>query len=352
MKRPALFLLLFAFRMVAFGAEADLPCESLDNPTGLSTLCGFAKPEDLQFVRSRSAVIVSEQGWKAPISGGSISIVHVDTRAVRLGKKRTVWPAVSATISRTLVGDLECRAPPTDFSPHGLSVLERRSGIRLAIVNHGDRESVELFDVLGNGNDLRLAWRGCALLPPDTAANDVTIHSDGRLFVSNYAPSTRDKRALTSLFAALRGETTGDVMEWSPKGGWRHLAGTGAAMPNGMVIDEARNRLFVAELGKQRIVEFELNRDGSTTRRAEFAFRDMADDLNWTMRGTLLVGGQVRKAPTQWSVAEIDPQTGTVRSLFEERSEIHSVTSATDVGNGIVFGSTADQRIAIARWPR
>ena len=69
-------------------------------------------------------------------------------------------------------------------------MLERRSGIRLAIINHADRESVELFDVLGNGDGLRLEWRGCALLPPDTAANDVAIHSDGRLFVSNYAPST------------------------------------------------------------------------------------------------------------------------------------------------------------------
>jgi hypothetical protein len=110
--------------------------------------------------------------------------------------------------------------------------------------------------------------------------------------------------------------------------------------------------LFVAELGRQRVLEFELNRDGSATQRAEFAFKDMADDLNWTMRGTILVGGQVRKAPTQWSVAEIDPKAGSVQSLFEQRSEIHSVTSATDVGDGIVFGSTADQRIAISRWPR
>src|SRR5678816_3314699 len=92
MKQPALILLLFAYRALAFGAEADLPCERIDNPTGLSTLCGFAKPEDLQFIRSRSAVIVSEQGWKAPISGGSISIVDVDTRSIRLSRKRTVWP--------------------------------------------------------------------------------------------------------------------------------------------------------------------------------------------------------------------------------------------------------------------
>lgn len=350
MQRLTSCLLLIACWRVSVAAEADPPCENVDDPAGLSTLCGFAKPEDLQFVRSRSVVIVSEQGWKAPASGGSISIVDVDTKGVRLGKRRTVWPAANATISRNLLGTADCKTPPIDvFSPHGLSVLERRSGIRLAIVNHADRESVELFDVLGTG-ELRLEWRGCVLLPPDTAANDVTIHSDGRLFVSNYAPSTRDMRAITSLFAALRGEVTGDVMEWSPQRGWRHVPNTAGAMPNGLIIDEARNRLFVAELGKQRVVEFELGRDGAATRRAEFGFPHLPDDLNWTTRGTVLVGGQVRKDPKQWFVAEIDPQTGAVQSLFQQRTAIHSVTSATDVGGGIVFGSTADQRIAIARW--
>jgi hypothetical protein len=346
-----MLLALVIVTRIAFAADADVPCANVNDPAGLSTLCGFAKPEDLQFVRSRSVVIVSEQGWKAPDSGGSISIVDIDTKAVRFGQKRTVWPAADATVSAKLIGDSACTTPPRDvFSPHGLSVLERRSGIRLAIVNHAVRESVELFDVLGTGARLRLEWRGCALLPPDTAANDVTLHSDGRLFISNYAPSTHDFRAVRSLFAGLRGETTGDVMEWSPKSGWRHLPDTAGAMPNGILIDAAHDRLFVAELGKQRVVEFGLGHDGSTTRRAEFAFRDLADDLNWTMRGTLLVGGQSRKDPKQWSVAEIDPRTGTVRSLFEERNAVHSVTSATDVGQGIVFGSTADQRIAIARW--
>ena len=54
----------------------------------------------------------------------------------------------------------------------------------------------------------------------------------------------------------------------------------------------------------------------------------------------------------RWSVAEIDPRKGTVQSLFDEEKALHSVTSATDIGEGIVFGSTSDQRIAIARWPQ
>ena len=80
MNRLTLCGLLIATR-VGIAAEADLPCENIDDPAGLSTLCGFAKPEDLQFVRSRSIVVVSEQGWKAPASGGSWSSTLV-TRAM------------------------------------------------------------------------------------------------------------------------------------------------------------------------------------------------------------------------------------------------------------------------------
>ena len=184
----------------------------------------------------------------------------------------------------------------------------------------------------------------------DTAANDVAIHSDGRLFVSNYAPSTRD---VACAHVALR--RSARRADWRchgvvAEGRLAPLAEHGRRDAERHRHRRGRKRLFVAELGKQRVVEFELGRDGSATQRAEFPFRDLADDLNWTMRGTLLVGGQVRKDPKQWSVAEIDPKAGTVRSLFEQRSEIHSVTSATDVGDGIVFGSAGDQQIAIARW--
>ena len=123
-------------------------------------------------------------------------------------------------------------------------------------------------------------------------------------------------------------------------------------MPNGIIIDEARNRLYVAELGKQRVIEFELGQEGKPTRRREFAFRDLADNLNWTARGTILIAGQRRTDPNRCSVAEIDLKTDTDQALFTEESALHSVTSATDIGDAIVFGSTADQRIGIARWRR
>lgn len=158
MKQLALFLVLFTFG-VAFGAEADLPCLDVSDPAGLSTLCGFAKPQDLQFIPSRSVVIVSEQGWKSPMSGGSISIVDGDTKNIRLGKKRTIWPAASATVSTELIGDPQCKAPPAGvFSPHGLSVLlnwTARGTILVGGQKRGDSKSWSV--VFGSTSDQRIA---------------------------------------------------------------------------------------------------------------------------------------------------------------------------------------------------
>jgi hypothetical protein len=352
MRSLAASLLLLAWSSGSPAAESKVPCQDVSDPGGLSTLCGFAKPEDVQFIPSKGVVIVSEQGWKAPKEGGAISVVEVAIRPAQLGKRRALWPSSSTTRPVKLRGDPECITPPTAvFSPHGLSVLDRPSGTRLAIINHAGREAVELFDLKGAGDALQLEWRGCVMLPPDTAGNDVTLHSDGRMFVTNYCPSVHDARAVTSISAGLRGELTGDVMEWSPSKGWRRLPGTAMAFPNGIVLDEPRRRLYVSELGKSKVVEFALEPGGAIDRRGEFAFQDMADNLDRTGRGILLVAGPSRKNSRQWSVAEINPLTGKVRSLFEGETAIHSVTSATDIGGGIVFGSTSDERIAVARWP-
>jgi hypothetical protein len=343
--------LLLAYAHASLAADGAATCQNVIDPAALSTSCGFAKPEDVQFVSSLSLLLVSEQGWQAPDGGGAISSVPVDTQALRLGAKRKLWPSVP-THPKQLIGAADCTAPPTElFSPHGLAVLEQGSDIRLAIINHAGREAVELFAVTRTKDGVQLEWRGCVPLPADTAGNDVALLADGRMFVTNYIPTVHGTRGLLATIAALRGQISGDVLEWSPHDGWRHLPNTAAAMPNGIIVDATGRTLYVSELGKQRVLQFELEDSGGVERRAEYAFRDLPDNLNWTARGTILVAGQTRKDIKQWSAAEIQPGGG-VRALFTGQSAIHSVTSATDVGSAIVFGSTSDERIAIAKWPQ
>src|SRR5215831_10997875 len=111
----------------------------------MAVQCGFAKPEDVQFIPSKSIVIVSEQGWKAPESGGIVSASTVDANR-RLKSKRQLWPRAVDGIERTehpkaaatLLGDPSCMTPPNPdaFSPHGLAALDdpRSKRVRVAVV--------------------------------------------------------------------------------------------------------------------------------------------------------------------------------------------------------------------------
>src|SRR5262245_57048610 len=111
--RIAALLLVIAGCDSVTAAEQNLPCTSRDDPISLSTLCGCANAQDVQFIRSRSVAIVSEMGWRTPESGGAISVVDVDTQAVRLGGRRTLWPASSASVSKDRLGDPQCDRPPS-----------------------------------------------------------------------------------------------------------------------------------------------------------------------------------------------------------------------------------------------
>ena len=137
MQRLGIGLLLTAWAGVGIGAEPDLPCENVADPTALSTMCGYAKPEDVQFMASKSAVIISEQGWKAPSRADpSLSSTSTDEQFASAGSTRCGRRSRSEGRSRP-IGDPGCTTPPAaSFSPHGLSVLEQRSSVRLAIINH------------------------------------------------------------------------------------------------------------------------------------------------------------------------------------------------------------------------
>src|SRR5215831_17590142 len=104
-----------SYAVHCLGAESDLPCSNVNDPNALSTLCGFTKPEDVQFIASKSAVIVSEQGWKQPDSGGFISIVDVEGRTGRLGTRHVLWPPAKLEPSHgKLIGDPSCVNAPVE----------------------------------------------------------------------------------------------------------------------------------------------------------------------------------------------------------------------------------------------
>ena len=134
------------------GALAACDPRALDRP-----ICHLSNPEDLGFLPDRSWVIVSEMGPSqraaeedgAPPEPGHLTAIRLlDLELRQLYPHSTGEGGKASTMPGW--GDGSCPGPPDPalFKPHGIDVGEGPNGRpALAVVNHGSREAVELFEI-------------------------------------------------------------------------------------------------------------------------------------------------------------------------------------------------------------
>ncbi|MDG2307712.1 MAG: SMP-30/gluconolactonase/LRE family protein [Candidatus Binatia bacterium] len=334
------------FLLAGGAACADRPRAACDAADALRTVCGFENPEDLAVAVKRDAVIISQM--RRDETGGSLASWNPSEPGATATH---LWPQAytPGVDSGPAAGDPSCPPPsPADFAPHGIYLAP--SG--LYVVNHGGRESVELFGLSGKGGSLAARWLGCIELPAGTSANDVVVGPQGEVVVSNMsAPGA----LLTASLQSQIGMNTGDVLLWRAGEGWEHVPNTAARMPNGVEISADGKHLYFAESGAGRVVR--VDRDG--TNRTEIPLEGRPDNLTWTADGRLLVAthrssfelvGCLRGASCRsgWDVFEIDPQTGSVdRVLGHDGSRLGAVASAHAVDDKLYLSAVFDDRIGV-----
>ena len=348
--------------------EQERPCDQPRAAGAIGTLCGFAKPEDVEPIEAAGVVVVTEEGWSAPAGGGAIAGVAIPQGASEpLGPAFRLWPPDPPESERRVdapfaFGDPSCAFPAdlARFSPHGLTSRPHEAGGHLvAVVRHGEREAIELFELSGSGRTAALRWVGCVLLPDDTAGNDLVFAPSGELLVTNFVPTVTGLRTAMYQAAAGLGMDTGDVLGWSAGNGWRHLPDSGGAMPNGIVVSDDGAFAYVAETAARKLYRVRL--DGSGARETVAELEGHPDNLSWSRSGTILIAllrgspdgplwcrAPLPGCPAPWSLLEFDPQTSeTIERLQHDGSALHSVTSAARVGERTLFGSMSDDRIGI-----
>lgn len=76
-------------------------------------------------------------------------------------------------------GDAACPGPVGDkLVSHGESLAKRKDGKwALYVVNHGGRQSIEMYELKRAGDSWSLVWHGCEVAAHDY--NDVAILPDG-----------------------------------------------------------------------------------------------------------------------------------------------------------------------------
>ncbi|MCB1676806.1 MAG: SMP-30/gluconolactonase/LRE family protein [Halioglobus sp.] len=325
--------------------------------SGMRVHCGFSNPEDLVLLPDDRYLLVSEMGEFMADSPGKLSLLNLES-----GERETIaidWQAPDS--QRPGRGASDC--PPPDvaaFSPHGIDLTPLDDGtLQLLVVNHGQREAVEFFDVRQKDGAWRLAWRGCALPPGDPLINDVAGRRDGGFYVTHMWDKHTDFETIGARLTA--GEATGWVWEWRPESGFSKLAGSDELMPNGIAINADNSKIFVNIYMGNRTIRID-----TRTGKVEGAFGvRQPDNITVDGEGNLWVAshqhdalGQncslVTKGPCllPYKIVKADPETlATETVLHQEGPPMGFATVALKVGDRIYMGSAHGDRVVDVRLP-
>ncbi|HEV7135547.1 MAG TPA: hypothetical protein VGN43_02850 [Steroidobacteraceae bacterium] len=265
----------------AAGVSAADGCGPVD---GLHFVCGAHHPEDMARIPGTPWAIVSAF---APHGGLQV----LDTRALTLRPWHAGSPVRRDAGKR--IGAADCPGPlqSGELYTQGLSLrVLRPDRYRLYAVNHGGRESIEIFDVsLASGIPVR-RWRGCVLMPAGDAANAVSSFPDGTIIatVLNLPGTTKAD--------FVRGKPTGGVFEWQPgTERFRLLPGTELPGNNGLTASPDGKTFYVVAFGLHAIYRYSRS-DTRRPIRAATAPGFMPDNVHWD-DGRLIAAGMTYDEP-------------------------------------------------------
>jgi len=339
-----LLLLLLAATAGCGGIEPVSDCSPRG---GARPVCGFQNPEDLALLPGGRTLIVSEFGSLEGDRPGRLALYDIDS-----GARTLAYEGGAAAALVPGWGEETCPGPPpVGFSPHGLDLARRPSGeLALLVVNHGGRESLELFEVTAAG---AVEWRGCILPPPGSFLNDVAALPDGGLVASHMYD--RERGLLPLAWSMLLGRETGHALEWHPGAGFSVVPGSAAGLPNGIAVssDGASIYLNSSLTGLVRRI------DRASGRELARADVEAPDNVSWS-DGRLLVASlrapmwQVMRCaelrtgacPLPFAIVELDPETLATREIYAgEGAPMGAGTAAIEVGGELFIGTFAGDRL-------
>lgn len=318
----------------------------------LRYICNLEHPEDVRRIPGTKWLIVS--GFA---NGSGLKLIDSERHtAVRWYAGKHPAPDANKYPG--------CSQPPevSTFNAHGISL--RAIGpnqYRLHVVNHGGRESIEVFDVaVGKKSAPELRWKGCLPMPAGLAANAVATFPDGTVL------ATVLTRPGTSLADFMQGRPTGGVYEWAPGArAFSLMPGTELPGNNGIETSPDGKHFYVVAFGWHSVVEFDRKNTAAPLRR--FVMPDfMPDNVQWFRNGLIAAGmrlfepacGGYRKVAEGvadpmlchrgYSVAFIALPSGSLRKLARggPEAQFNGVSTAVVVGNTLWLGSYQSDRLA------
>jgi hypothetical protein len=276
---------------------------------------------------------------------GGVGLYLIDTRAKHA---KAVVLSLAAKPDPLYAG---CGAPDLKaLQTHGVDVKQINGRITVFAINHGGRESVEIFRLHPASDTAE--WIGCALTPEGVSGNAVAAMGHGTFVITKFM-DTRDKQAFQHI---LSGQVTGAVYRWTPGKGFDEVPGTQLAGDNGLLVSPDGRWLYINAYGTREIYRLPLSGNGQ---RKHVKVDFCPDNLRWAPNGSIFVTGQFIDIKTLdalhgWATVRLDPQSMTTTPVVKEPGfkEFDNATSAVQVGHTLWFGTFRGDRMAYMPLPQ
>lgn len=231
---------------------------------------------------------------------------------------------------------------PSKFEPHGIDVWQRPDGVvELYVVNHGWRESVEVFEIVLEGRRPALRWIGAAVLPEPLTGNDVAAAGDG-----GFALSVNETDP-TGPFARSNLPDSGAVMAWTAPAGWTRVPGSEINSANGIALSLDGKWMFLGGWRSASIKKISRIDGQSET----VSTGILTDNITWAADGSLWAAGPA-VTPEQFFAARSGPQAhlGVPSRVLRVDPETLTMDSMLDYPGQVFTAATTGLQLAEEIW--
>jgi hypothetical protein len=331
-------------------------CETVDN---LKPICRFTNPEDIELLPDNRTLLVSQMGNMEGTKAGNLVSFDTMTQAITTQFPVTIPTAVDVGGNW---GMKNCPGMPgSEFAPHGISLKQRDDGRwQLAVINHGNRESVEMFEVLPANGEFTLAWRGCVVPPAGTYMNDVALLKNGG-FVASHMFDKREPKVLGMSLGIWKTQlhmNTGYALEWQPAQAdhFRILDDSHGPFINGILVSADDKTVYESVYAGNEIRKL----DRASGKQLGSVHIQQVDNMAWDLSGKILAASHTGRALDQkdcldhpgetcgfeFTIVHIDPDTLATRDILKHQgAPMGAATVAKQAGNNIYLGSFSGDRI-------
>ncbi len=220
----SVIILVLSAAVIGFGAVYFYYSTGNDSedPENFDSIRGLNNAEDMVQIGDTKWILTGNLGDKSWKRGG---LYFIDSESLE-------WREADIDFSRAPAEGYEKIAEPELFSAHGIAVKQIEDNrFEIYAVNHGGRESVEVFELTVKGDDLAIIWKGSVPTPDGMRGNSVAPLSDGFLVT---VPMTNND--LDTFIDFLAGRPTGTVYRWTVDEGFREIPGGRLAGNNGIAV--------------------------------------------------------------------------------------------------------------------